>query len=258
VNPDSGRAMRVKTQVVEANGFQKKFDFSPPRPRPFLTDLPARIDSYEEGVASFFQWRTGLNYYATIDQIADFVINTKRFKVLDFQTDTSAFALRLAGRKAFGGRIYSFDSNITLLERARQRARHMKCDQNVEFNHFEGGRWPVDDGFAEVAVSFFDFHRHTAEHFLDEAYRILAPGGHLLLAEVFESGSSMGALIWSLRKLQLKYFLKNPIEAQGVYFSREEAIQLFFRAGFRQVIVQGLKQPATTFQGVFSLVAATK
>ena len=82
---------------------QKKFDFSPPQQRPFLANLPARIDTYEEGVARFFRWRTGLDYYLTIDQIVDFVVNTGRVKVMDLLTDTATFALRLAARKAFSG-----------------------------------------------------------------------------------------------------------------------------------------------------------
>jgi hypothetical protein len=111
----------VKTENPAQN-LQKKFNFSSPQPRPFLANLPAKIDTYEEGVARFFRWKTGLDYYLTMDQIVDFVINTGRMKVIDLLADTAAFALRLAGRKAFRGRIYSFDNNITLLERAKQRA----------------------------------------------------------------------------------------------------------------------------------------
>ena len=111
----------MKTETP-ARELQKKFDFSPPHPRPFLASLPAKIDTYEEGVARLFRRETGLDYYLTIDQIVDFAINTGRMKVIDLLTDTATFALRLAGRKAFVGRIYSFDSNITLLERAKQRA----------------------------------------------------------------------------------------------------------------------------------------
>ena len=109
----------MKTETP-ANDRQKKFDFSPPHPRPFLAKLPSKIDTYEEGVARFFRRETGLDYYLTVDQIVDFVINTGRTKVIDLLADTATFALRLAGRKAFLGRIYSFDSNITLLERAKQ------------------------------------------------------------------------------------------------------------------------------------------
>ncbi len=252
-----GRAVQVKTETV-ATGFQKKFDFSPPRPRPFLMDLPAHIDTYEEGVARFFQWRTGLNYYAAIDQIIDFVINTRRLRVLDFQTDTGAFALRLAGRKAFAGRILSFENNITLLERAKQRALYSSCQQSLEFGHFDGCRWPVIEGFADVAVSIFDLHRHTAEQFLREAFRVITPGGYLLLAEVFQPEGVFSRFLWDLRRVQLKYLMKNPVEAEGLYLCREEAIQLFFRTGFRQVIVQGMRQPTFGEPGVFSLVAATK
>lgn len=236
---------------------QKRFDFSPPRPRPFLANLPAQIDGYESGVARFFQWRTGLDYYATVDQIADFVIHTGRGKVVDLQTDTGAFALRLGGRKTFGGRVYSFDSNITLLERARQRARHMHLETSVEFGPCDGARIPLTDGFADVVVSIFDFHRHEAPQFLSEAVRILAVEGHLVLAEVLESDEAPRLrALW--RKLRLKYIEKKPAEADGAYYGREELIQLLFGAGFRQVVVQELNAPARPGEGVFSLVAATK
>ncbi len=247
----------MKTETPDT-GFQKRFDFPPPRPRPFLSDLPARIDTYEEGVARFFQWRTGLNYYATIDQIADFVINTRRLKVLDFLTDTSTFALRLAGRKAFLGRIYSFDNNVTLLERARQRARHLNLQQVIDFRQFEAMPLPVSDAFAEIAVSIFDLHRHPAEQFLAEAFRLLSSEGHLIVAEMVEPRSTRTNISWALKKLHLKYFQKNPTEAQGIYYDREEIIRLIFAAGFRQIIVQGLKIPSSPHEGVFCLIAATK
>lgn len=223
-----------------------------------MSDLPARIDTYEEGVARFFEWRTGMNYYATIDQIVDFVINTRRSKVLDFFADTGAFTLRLAGRKNFTGKIYSFDSNITLLERARQRARHLNLQPVIDFRHYEGGRWPVPDAFADIAISIFDFHRHSAEQFLAEAVRILAPEGHLLVAEMIVPKSTLGSWAWNWKKLRIKYVHKNPDEALGVYFDREELIQLLFGAGFRQVVIQGLKQQDAITGEVFSLVAATK
>jgi ubiquinone/menaquinone biosynthesis C-methylase UbiE len=240
------------------SGVQQKFDFSPPRPRPFLSSLSAGIDTYEEGVAQYFRWRTGLDFYGTIDQVVDFVLNTKRLKVLDLQTDTGTFALKLAGRKGFHGRIHSFESNITLLERARQRAKHLNLDQSLEFMHAEAARYPVPDGFAEVAVSIFDFHRHPARQFLAEAARVLMPEGHLLVAEMIEPNCRLNSWIWELKKLQLRYVKKSPIEAEGVYYDQEQMLQLLFDAGFRQVIIQGLKSRRSDRQGVFSLMAATK
>ncbi len=213
---------------------------------------------YEEGVARFFEWRTGLNYYATVDQIVDFVINTRRARVFDFCTDTGVFALGLAGRKNFDGKIYSFDSNITLLERARQRARHLSLAQIVDFRHYDGGSWPVPDGFAEAAISIFDFHRHSAEQFLAEAMRILAPEGHLVLADMIVPKSTLNSWAWNLRKLHIKYVQKNPAEALGVFYDREELISLLFNTGFRQVVIQDLKNKGSRRGSVFSLVAATK
>jgi ubiquinone/menaquinone biosynthesis C-methylase UbiE len=243
---------------IIAKDAQKKFDFSSPRPRPFLANLPAQIDSYEDGVARFFQWRTGLDYYATVAQIIDFVINTRRRKVVDLVTDTGTFALRLGGRKPFSGRVYSFDSNVTLLERARQRARHMKLDSVVEFGQSDGSHVPLADSFAEIVVSIFDFHRHPAEQFLAESFRVLAPEGYLLLADMVEPNTRRNRLAWRWKQLQLRYVQKKPGEADCVYYDRESLIQLLFAAGFRQVVLQGLKVRTSDEDGVFSLVTATK
>jgi len=245
----------VKTKTTSA---QKAFDFTQPRPRPFLSNLPARIDTYEEGLAKYFQWRTGLDYYATIDQIVDFVIGTKRTKVLDFLTDTGTFALRLAGRRGFSGTVHSFDNNITLLERARQRASHLNLQPMVNFSHCAEARLPVSDSFAEIAVSIFDFHRHPASQFLTEALRVLATDGHLLLAEMLEPKTTKNRCAWLWKRLHLMYVQKNPSEAQGVYYDKEEMIDLLFSAGFRQVIIQELSSPKSPDDGVFSLIAATK
>jgi ubiquinone/menaquinone biosynthesis C-methylase UbiE len=247
----------VKTAKAGAN-VQQKFDFSPPRPRPFLASLPAKIDTYEEGVARLFQWRTGLDYYATIDQIVDFIVQTRRTKIVDFLGDTATLALRLAGRKAFFGKILSFDNNVTLLERARQRARHLNLSQVVEFQQFEEKGWPLPDGFAEIGVSIFDFHRQQAQRFLHEAYRILAKEGYLLLAEVIEPQSFRNQMARGWQKFHLRFIQRNSAEAQGVYYDQEQIIRMLFETGFRQVVIQGLKVPASSYQGVFSLIAATK
>jgi ubiquinone/menaquinone biosynthesis C-methylase UbiE len=247
----------MKTDKAGAN-IQQKFDFTPPRPRPFLSSLPARIDTYEEGVARLFQWRTGLDYYATIDQVVDFIVHTRRIKIVDFLSDTATLALRLAGRKAFFGKIYSFDSNVTLLERARQRARHLNLGEVVEFRQFDGLEWPLANGFAEIAVSIFDLHRHQARSFLQEAYRILSHEGYLLLAEVIEPATFGNRIAQGWQKFHLKFVQRNAAEAQGVYYDKEELIRMLFETGFRQVIIQGLKVRSSRHQGAFSLMAATK
>lgn len=247
----------MKTETPAPN-IQKKFDFAPSHQRPFLANLPSKIDIYEEGVARFFRWRTGLDFYLTMDQIVDFVVNTGRVKVLDLLTDTATFALRLAARKAFVGRIYSFDNNVTLLERAKQRAAHLGLQQFVEFRHFQESRIPVTDGYGELAVSIFDLHRRRAGDYLAEAMRVLAPDGHLILAELLMPKSVRSSPYWLLKNLHLRYVQKNPVEAQAVYLDREEIISLLFKTGFRQVIIQDLNVPASRHSGVFSLIAATK
>lgn len=237
---------------------QTKFDFSVPQPRPFLANLPAKIDIYEDGIADFFRWRTGLDYYLTIERIVDFVVDTGRMRVLDLLADTAVFALNLAGRKAFHGHIYSFDSNVTLLERAKQRAMQLNLQETVEFKLFKEPKLPVPDAYGEVAVSIFDFHRHPAKQYLAEVLRVLAPNGYLILAELVESETSKTSWASKWKKLYLEYIKKNKAEADAIYYDREEMICLLFEAGFRQVILQGLNVPDSPHSGVFSLIAATK
>ena len=236
---------------------QKEFDFSSPRPRPFIAGLPARIDEYEEGVARFFQWKTGLDYYYAMDQIIDFVVGTGRTKVIDLLADTAVFALRLAGRKAFNGRIFSFDSNVTLLERAKQRAVQLNLQKNIEFKQaLRETHLPLPNCFAETAVSIFDLHRHPLNQYLAEIVRLLEPEGLFIVAVMTEPKAAVPLRLW--RWAYTKYIRKNPTEADTVYPDREGLIKSLFGAGFRQVIIQEMNSPTAMRPGVFSLIAATK
>jgi ubiquinone/menaquinone biosynthesis C-methylase UbiE len=247
----------VKTESPSSD-IQKKFDFSTPKPRPFLANLPAKIEIYEDGIAEFFRRSTGLDYYLTIDRIVDFVVDTGGRKVLDLLADTAVFALNLAGRKAFQGHIYSLDTNITLLERAKQRAIQLNLHSTIDFWEFQEPKIPVPDEYGDVAVSIFDFHRHPAEQYLKEIKRVLVPDGYLILAEIIKPKSSK--TVWNsiLKKLHLQYIKKNDAETDAVYYDQEEIISLLFQAGFRQVIIQGLNVPSKAYSGVFSLITAIK
>ena len=77
----------------QQRAIQEEFNFSRARQRPLIASLPAKIDTYEEEVARFFKWQTDLEYYATIDQIVDFVVNTGRTTIVVLVSDTATFAL---------------------------------------------------------------------------------------------------------------------------------------------------------------------
>jgi len=223
-----------------------------------MASLPTQIEVYEDGIADFFHWRTGLDFYMTIDRIVDFVVDTGGVKVLDLLTDTAVFALNLAGRKAFQGHIHSFDTNVTLLERAKQRATQLKLDEIVKFMAFRDPNIPVASGYGDVAVSIFDLHRHPAELYLAEVMRVLAPNGHFILAEMVEPENAKNPLISLWKKFHLKYVKKYEAEAAANYYDQEEIISLLFKTGFRQVIVQGLNTPTSIYSGVFCLITAIK
>jgi ubiquinone/menaquinone biosynthesis C-methylase UbiE len=257
VEPEREDQYPVAVKKENAEKLQKEFDFTSPRPRPFVAGLPARIDDYEEGVARFFQWKTGLDYYHVTDHIIDFVISSERTKIVDLLTDTAAFALRIAERKAFSGRVYSFDSNVTLLERAKQRAAQLNLQKTIEFKQcVRETHFPLPDRFANAAVSFFDLHRHPINQYLAEIIRILERDGLFIIAVQTEPKAAVPLRLW--RWASLKYIHKNPTEADTIYPDREDLINSLFGAGFRQVIIQEMNSPTRMRPGVFSLIAATK
>jgi hypothetical protein len=79
-----------------------------------------------------------------------------------------------------------------------------------------------------------------------------------VLAELLMPKSSRRSFFWLMKNMHLRYVQKNPTEARAIYYDREEIIELLFKVGFRQVIVQGLSTPSSRQSGVFSLIAATK
>ncbi len=232
-------------------------DCLPVRARPFVASLPAEVETYEEKVAAFFSRRTGMDYHAAVGRIVDFIVRTRRTRVVDLLCDTAAFALSLAGHAGFSGRIYSFEHNVTLLERARQRARFMNLER-VEFRDFQEPCWPLPDGFADAAVSIFDLHRRDPNRFLPEVARLLAPQGIFVLAEPLapEGTRSRRPRLWERVKIRCLEGVR--AEACGVYYGREETIRLLRGAGFRQVVVQELKGARSPGAPVLSLVAATR
>ena len=233
-----------------------EFDFFLSKPRPFLAGLPSRIDEYETRVSGFFRRKTGLDYYLMVDRVIDFVISTGGKNVVDMITDAAIFPLRLAKHNEFHGCICSIDSNVTLIERAKQRAAQLRLRTPIEFRQWYEMQIPLAGGSADTVVSIFDLHRHPAKRYLAETLRILMPGGMLVLTEYTESKPSDLVRFW--RRTRLRYIEKNREEAEIVYPDREHIIEWLFGVGFRQVVIQEMNVPSFRHPGVFSLIAATK
>ena len=230
----------VKTETAKQKP-QMEFDFFLSKPRPFLSGLPSRIDEYEARVTSFFHRKTGLDYCLIVDRVIDLVISTGGNNVVDMITDAAIFPLRLAKRDEFHGYIYSLDCNVTLIERAKQRAAQLRLQTPIEFRQWHEMQIPLAGGCADTVVSIFDLHRHPAKRYLAETIRILMPEGLLVLAEYTESKPSDLVRFW--RRTRLRYIEKNREEAEIVYPDREHIIEWLFGVGFRQVVIQEMNVP---------------
>jgi len=70
------------------------------------------------------------------------------------------------------------------VERGLRRARENQCESSVRFRHASAVNLPFSDGVFSHAMSIEGpEHFHTRESFFREAYRVLQPGGVMVLAD---------------------------------------------------------------------------
>lgn len=95
------------------------------------------------------------------------------------------FALPAAARVGPAGRVYSLDVQEAMLEVLIRRAREAGLGQAVAALRVrEGEPWPLGDGSCDAALVANVYHEVADRPgFLRELYRILRPGGRVLLVE---------------------------------------------------------------------------
>lgn len=104
-------------------------------------------------------------------------------RILDFGCGTATLTL-LVKRRFPGARVRGLDVDEEILAKARRKAEADEAD--VGLDHFDGGRFPYPDcSFDGVVTCFVLHHLNDREKgaALREIHRVLAPGGHLYVAD---------------------------------------------------------------------------
>ncbi|GAA1577398.1 MULTISPECIES: class I SAM-dependent methyltransferase [Kribbella] len=103
-------------------------------------------------------------------------------RVLDLGTGTAYLARRMAAAVRPGGRVTGIDPSATMVRFAQRRVA-----ADAEFRVARAQELPFDDGSFDLVVSCLAFHHVTPDDrplALAEAYRVLAPDGRLMLADL--------------------------------------------------------------------------
>jgi len=116
-------------------------------------------------------------------KLAELLRLTGAETVVDFGAGTGMFSIPLASAVP-DGRVYAVDEQDELLDRLRAKLEAQPAVVNVFPVVSEDGRAPLDDGAAErMLIVNVLHHVEDDPRALPEIFRLLAPGGLLVVAE---------------------------------------------------------------------------
>ncbi|HTX69764.1 MAG TPA: class I SAM-dependent methyltransferase [Thermoleophilia bacterium] len=116
-------------------------------------------------------------------KLAELLRLTGAETVVDFGAGTGMFSIPLAAAVPHG-RVYAVDEQDELLDRLRAKLEAQPAVVNVVPVASEDGRAPLDDGAAErMLIVNVLHHVEDDPRALPEIFRLLAPGGLLVVAE---------------------------------------------------------------------------
>ena len=222
---------------------------------------PAIIDTwlsqFEERIARDFQRRTGLDYKTTIALIVEAADPFPGMRVLDVPTGTGVIARQFVGKIGQEGKIIGADTTREKIEEARLAAQSAKASMRIEWRLMPGEKLMAEsDGF-DLLTSVMAFHRQNGEKFLAEAYRVLKPGGRLLIADELAPEINPSPFRQSMRRTYYRLIARDPREADAHFHSKDEMIEMLVQAGFNQFMVRALRQ-RSKYDRIFTLIKAVK
>ncbi|MGH9843182.1 MAG: class I SAM-dependent methyltransferase [Blastocatellia bacterium] len=215
------------------------------------------LSELEMKSADEFQRRTGLDYKTTIAQILEAAEPFPGMHVLDVPTETGVIARHFVGQVGEKGRIIGVDSTQEKLDQARLSAQSARVGMRIEWKVMPIEKLAFGNESFDLVNSAMTFHRLDAEKFFAEAYRVLKPGGRLLIADELAPKAEPSAVRDTVRRAWLRFVKRDEVEAEARFHSTDELMQLLRGAGFTQIIFRTLRQRGE-HDRAFTLIKAVK
>ena len=142
-------------------------------------------------------------------------------RILDLATGTGDFAFEFLRRAGFAGDILGLDFSDEMLAHARAKAAARGVSKRVRFLAGDALHIPAPDGaFDVVSVGFGVRNFSDLERGLSEAYRVLAPGGRLVVLEFFRKEDEMPPI---------RVYLDQVLPRVGSWISRNRSAYAYLR-----------------------------
>lgn len=229
----------------------------PAQPSQPRTIIGAWLSEFEERIAQDFRRRTGLDYQTTINQIIEAAEPFPGMRVLDVPTGTGVIARQFVGKVGEKGKIIGVSATREESEEARLAGQSAKVGMRIEWRVMPIEKLLFEDNSFDLVTSAMAFHRLPGEKFLAEAYRVLAPGGRLLIADELAPEIPRHPLLLSMRRNYYLHIKRDPYEAEAKFYPTEDMMEMMKTAGFSQIMFRALRQ-RSKHDRVFTLIKAVK
>ena len=183
-------------------------------------------------------------------------LQEKITRFLDVGCGTGDLALAIARSSGTESEIIGLDYSDTMLEKAREKAWHLKLQNRVSFISGDASELPFEDGYFDcVGISFafrnLTFQNPLGKSHLKEVARVLKPGGRYVIVE--SSQPENGVIRW-FHHLYLKGFVgpagqllsgnkgayRYLASSAAQYFMPSEVKEMLLKAGFSSVTYKPL------------------
>lgn len=219
--------------------------------------IDTRLSQFEQKIAQDFERRTGLDYKYMISQIIEAAEPFPGMRVLDVPTGSGVLARQFVGQVGQQGKIIGVDATREKIEEARLAAQTAKASLRIEWRVMPLNKLMFENNSFDLVTSGMAFHRLDGEAHLAEVYRVLSPGGRLLIADELAPEIEPSPLLQSARRTYYRFIARDQVEAEASFHSTEEMMRMLQKAGFTQIMFRALRQHSK-HDRVFTLINAVK
>lgn len=215
------------------------------------------LNEFEQKQADEFQRRTGLDYKNTIAEIIGAADLHLGMKVLDVAASVGLLTRQLIGHIGEKGQITVVETTPEKVEKSKLAAQSLSLGRRLEWRIASSEKLPFNQNEFDLVLCTNSFPQMQPEPFLSETFRVLKPGGRLVIATELAPKTSLGRFQLGIRRSYQQLVLRNHEEARAQYHSSEEIRAQLNATGFRQSVIR-LLQPHNKSATVFALIKAVK